>query len=860
MRTALSTILFCLLSISLLAGGPVHIGAAPAWLANSHPDLQKKPVPRDISNGYYFEFLDLQTNLLNNTEYTHFIKNIVNESGVQNASEISVTFAPEFQQVVFHKLVILRDGTVLNQLQQQQIKVVQEETDAADFEYNGLKRAFITLKDIRKGDRIEVSWSVTGFNPVFSKKYADEFYFANATAVCNYSKTIITRPERKLFIRTLNNAPQPTRQLQNNVLVYRWDNPPIKTLESESTTPSWYIDDPMVYVSEYSDWKDVVDWGVGTFHNYKYPLPQDLIRKIDGWKERARGDMDVFGNLATRFVQNDIRYLGLEIGANTHRPHDPADVFRHRFGDCKDKALLLSVILQREGIPAYVALVSTTVRDRLTSIAPSPDFFDHAIVAIERSRGVYVFVDPTISSQRGELINLYVPAYGYALVLRDGEDRLQAVDPGFEYNYDVTENLDVRYHDTSRFTVSTVYAGGAADKVRGELAETSSKELENNYRKYYATLFEGIVLDGPILSTDDSVKNELKVDERYAIPQIWNTSEKGKRSFDFSVRLMSEYLPDPSSAPNGKPLALIYPRSIDYTLNINLPENWEFGSDELHIKNESYRFDFIPTVRLNFMSLHYTLKVLKDNIPAEELAKYRSDYKNIADRIFFRLYKKIGPGQTPSGDGLPSPAGPPAAGRAPLWQPGTGLHPCWPAIWLSLLFGLLFTGLFRYLNVRNADTLYAPGSGYPLGGWVVVLGVTIGLGLIVQLIIFALTGYYSGDNWQIVAAAGGNSLLYFYLGGMTLSLWGLAGTGALMYWFLLRRDIFPRMFVWYLGVLLGGHALLWLFSSFYGHGFPSVAKWTLFVGLVRICIYSAVWIPYVLISEQVKSTFLEVHK
>jgi hypothetical protein len=224
------------------------------------------------------------------------------------------------------------------------------------------------------------------------------------------------------------------------------------------------------------------------------------------------------------------------------------------------------------------------------------------------------------------------------------------------------------------------------------------------------------------------------------------------------------------------------------------------------------------------------------------------------------LYKKIGPGQTPSGDGLPSPAGPPAAGRAPLWQPGTGLHPCWPAIWLSLLFGLLFTGLFRYLNVRNADTLYAPGSGYPLGGWVVVLGVTIGLGLIVQLIIFALTGYYSGDNWQIVAAAGGNSLLYFYLGGMTLSLWGLAGTGALMYWFLLRRDIFPRMFVWYLGVLLGGHALLWLFSSFYGHGFPSVAKWTLFVGLVRICIYSAVWIPYVLISEQVKSTFLEVHK
>src|SRR5579872_493359 len=100
MRIALSTILFCLLTIYASANEKVHIGAPPSWLYNTHPDLDKKPAPRDISDGYYFEWLDFQTNLLTNTEYTHFIKHVINESGVQNTGEISVTFAPQFQQVI----------------------------------------------------------------------------------------------------------------------------------------------------------------------------------------------------------------------------------------------------------------------------------------------------------------------------------------------------------------------------------------------------------------------------------------------------------------------------------------------------------------------------------------------------------------------------------------------------------------------------------------------------------------------------------------------------------------------------------------------------------------------------------------
>src|SRR5260221_97078 len=219
MRILLSIILSLLLFNRVSAVPNVHSAPIPTWLYTTHPDLNKKPVQRDISNGFYYQLLEEQTSLLSNAEYTHYIKHIINGSGVQNASEVSVTFSPQFQQVIFHRITILREGAVLNQLQLSQIKVVQEETNADEFEYNGLKRAFITLKDIRKDDQIEVSYSLVGFNPVFGNKYSEESFFNSKTAICNYYKAIITTPARKLNIQFRNNAPQPAELHQGNTLV-----------------------------------------------------------------------------------------------------------------------------------------------------------------------------------------------------------------------------------------------------------------------------------------------------------------------------------------------------------------------------------------------------------------------------------------------------------------------------------------------------------------------------------------------------------------------------------------------------------------------------------------------------------------
>lgn len=838
MRVIIALLVVLVSQFSANANDGILVNAEPNWLVKTNPDLSKKPVATSISGGYYYDLIEEQVNLVSNIEYHHTIKHIVNETGVQNGSEVSVSFSPEFQHVIFHKLLIIRNGSTVNALNAKQIKIVQEETDASNFEYNGIKRAFVTLKDIQKGDKIDVSYSIVGFNPVFRKRYSSKTYFLYGTEICNYFMTIIVEQERKLYIDTFNKAPRPSEQLSGNLRIYSWNNPLLKARDNESGSPSWFTDDPYVSVTEFSSWKEVVAWGLQLFNDYKYELPAGLKNRINDWRKASAGDKDMFANLALRFVQDEIRYLGLEIGEHTHRPHTPAEVYTRRFGDCKDKALLLATILQHENISAYVALVNSDVIKTPESEPAAPTAFDHAIVAIERSSG-YIFVDPTVSMQRGELINLYIPDYGYALIVKQGQEKLFAVEAGFLFNTSIKEELNVKYGDSSRFKVETVFSGGAADNTRREFSESSSKEIEDSYEEFYSKIYDGITIQRPVVMKDDSTKNEITVTENYAIPKIWQTGDKGKKFFEVYARLLAGTIPDPSSSSN-EPLALSYPRSLHYILEINMPESWGFDVGSLHVKNDYFQFDFVPVVRDSRITLSYDFKTFKDHIPVEALAMYKKDYKNINDKLDFEIYKH---------DFYTS--------EQSDIKPVTNVNVYWPAIWFTFLFIVLMTALLRKLNNKESQLEYDYQQGWPLGGWVIFLGGTIALAVIIQVVSIVKVNYFNAEIWARLETVGGKKLQYVTMLELACNLFSIAGAAGLIYWFIGRRDIFPKMFVWYIcGILIVKLILIIVYSSVsYPSSFGNLEKDSL-IQLFRTLVYAAIWIPYVLRSERARNTFV----
>jgi hypothetical protein len=85
-----------------------------------------------------------------------------------------------------------------------------------------------------------------------------------------------------------------------------------------------------------------------------------------------------------RFVQKQVSYLLVAIDSDSmagYRPHPAGDVFDNRYGDCKDKAVLLCTMLRVIGVEARVILVNSGEPMLNLSDWPSAHF-NHAIVAI----------------------------------------------------------------------------------------------------------------------------------------------------------------------------------------------------------------------------------------------------------------------------------------------------------------------------------------------------------------------------------------------------------------------------------------------------------------------------------------------
>jgi len=86
------------------------------------------------------------------------------------------------------------------------------------------------------------------------------------------------------------------------------------------------------------------------------------------------------------FMQRDIRYVGIWLGIGGWQPHSATDVFSHSFGDCKDKATLLSSMLHEIGVESYYVLINTE-RGVVTRDMPPQKHFNHAILAIQLRKG-----------------------------------------------------------------------------------------------------------------------------------------------------------------------------------------------------------------------------------------------------------------------------------------------------------------------------------------------------------------------------------------------------------------------------------------------------------------------------------------
>jgi len=229
-----------------------------------------------------------------------------------------------------------------------------------------------------------------------------------------------------------------------------------------------------------ASWNAIGRWDSGLTAGRRDATPE-IKEKVQQLVTSAAPGFDGKLRAISAFLQSDIRYVAIEIGIGGFQPHPAADVFHYRYGDCKDKATLLSTMLQEVGIRSEYVIIHTE-RGIVDPAMPST-FFNHAILAIElpdkeiaghyrsvitaKSGKQYLIFDPTdtftpVGTLRGELQDTYA---------------LLVTDPGGEMIHTPLlapeTNLLAR---TGHFTLS------ADGILRGEVVEESQGDSAFDFR------------------------------------------------------------------------------------------------------------------------------------------------------------------------------------------------------------------------------------------------------------------------------------------------------------------------------------------------------------------------------------------
>ena len=614
--------------------------ARPTWAI-------KQAFPAENSewqiDGFQWLLYDRQINFSTEEDYYHYAFKLETPEAVSTLSNIEVSYDPSYEQLFFHKIVVHRAKEVISVLDQQIPKEIRKESSRDRLLYDSTLAVIFNLNDVRPGDILEYSFTRKGINPLFKGHYFASEYFEKPSPI-GLSLFRILAPTNKMPQYFLaNDAPSPKLVGTGNVTEMRWVIEESNQYDYYQNEPSWYDGRQSVVISNYRSWEKLnqklLPW---------YSIPKEEAEYLRSVAlEMTSKDESIAAKITrlSRFVQDDVRYLGFENGINAFKPHSSVEVYESRYGDCKDKSLLLVGLLKGIGVEAAPMLVNTNLRANLKEEEVSPFFFNHCVVVLAYE-GDTAFVDPTISNMGNQFLEMSFPTYGKGLIIAKGTKNLYTIKQLNEGKVEISEEFTVSEtgaSEPSKLEVTTSFEGIEADNMRSYFAGNSIDVITKDYEKYYAFTYPHIKSTGLLEIEDDREANIIKVKEGYEIDSLCVLDEDTWRAtfVNTQLRSMLSYSDDKN---RSAPLYLAYPQRFIYNRILILPSSWGLNPNTDLIEAEEYRFSYnekaFDNDRKVVVRIVYETKT--NELAAEDYNRFVRDHDKMLAQVSYELSKPKG--------------------------------------------------------------------------------------------------------------------------------------------------------------------------------------------------------------------------
>ena len=322
--------------------------------------------------------------------YQQRVVEIMDERGAREEAQADIRYTPDTQAVeVRAARVYKRSGEVV------------EATSTAEHDvsepwyglYYDVKAQVVEFDALEPGDVIDVEYVVsdTARRNMFADYFGD-LHLLQEEIPRAETRYVLIAPKGKTLYFNKPKLPKVefSEEARGNDTIYTFHAAGVPKVDAEPGMPGFTDVAAYVHVSTYKTWEDVAAWYRGLVAEQLQSSPQihdavmDAVKGLTDERAKIRAVYDL--------VVRKTRYVGLEFGIHGYQPYRTTQVFARKFGDCKDKASLLVVMLREIGVEASLVLARTRRGGDLDPEPASLAPFDHAIVYVPRYE---LFLDGT---------------------------------------------------------------------------------------------------------------------------------------------------------------------------------------------------------------------------------------------------------------------------------------------------------------------------------------------------------------------------------------------------------------------------------------------------------------------------------
>ncbi len=276
------------------------------------------------------------------------------------------------------------DGKILRKLKDKEIN----ETDASpgyvlysDDKYRWCELAYPHYPYV-----IEYEYETEADNVFFWPDYYPQWDIP----VLNSSYTLTIRDDIPYRMHNRGIEVEPAVSVEKDQKVLTWSLTGVKPIADEKQMPPESdIEMSLQFVPEtfefeghagnFLSWDGMAAWYKSMTAGY-YALDPAVVQKVLDLVLDAASDREKVQRLY-KFLQDNTRYVAIELGLSSWQPQSAQSVYDNRYGDCKDLTTLMVAMLRVAGIQAYPALTPTRDGGMLLKEFPSNQF-NHCIAFV----------------------------------------------------------------------------------------------------------------------------------------------------------------------------------------------------------------------------------------------------------------------------------------------------------------------------------------------------------------------------------------------------------------------------------------------------------------------------------------------